>query len=81
MDAVLAQGVEAGGHARGTTTLSVPLPAIVAATAEDASCTRMSDIGWFDAPHRVLRDRAVREREAAGSLPIGSRAGEGDVIG
>ena len=135
VDAVMVQGVEAGGHVRGTTTLSVLLPAtveavtplpvvaaggiatgqqvaaaldlgaqavslgtrflcseesraaqeykdrIVAATAEDTSYTKMFDIGWPDAPHRVLRNGAVREWEAAGSLPIGSRAGEGDVIG
>jgi nitronate monooxygenase len=134
-DAVMVQGVEAGGHVRGTTALSVLLPAtveavaplpvvaagglatgrgvaaaldlgaqavslgtrflcseesraapeykqrIVAAGAEDTIYTKMFDVGWPDAAHRVLRNTAVREWEAAGSLPVGERAGEGEVIG
>ena len=134
-DAVMIQGVEAGGHVRGTTALSVLLPAtveavaplpviaaggiatgrgvaaalqlgaqsvslgtrflcseesraareykqrIVAATAEDTVHTKMFDVGWPDAAHRVLRNAAVREWEAAGSPPVGERAGEGEIIG
>jgi nitronate monooxygenase len=134
-DAVMIQGVEAGGHVRGTTALSVLLPAtveavtplpviaaggiatgrgllaaldlgaqavslgtrflcseesraaqeykqrIVAAAAEDTRYTKMFDVGWPDATHRVLRNTAVREWEAAGSPPVGVRVGEGDVIG
>jgi NAD(P)H-dependent flavin oxidoreductase YrpB (nitropropane dioxygenase family) len=134
-DAVMVQGVEAGGHVRGTTALSVLLPAaaeavaplpviaaggiatgrgvaaaldlgaqavslgtrflcseearaaqgykqrIVAASAEDTVYTKLFDVGWPDAAHRVLRNTAVREWEAAGSPPVGQRAGEGDVIG
>jgi nitronate monooxygenase/enoyl-[acyl-carrier protein] reductase II len=134
-DAVMIQGVEAGGHVRGTTAMSVLLPAtveavaplpviaaggiatgpgvaaalelgaqsvslgtrflcseesraareykqrIVAATAEDTVYTKMFDVGWPDAAHRVLRNTVVREWEAAGSPPPGERAGEGDVVG
>src|SRR3954466_12869403 len=134
-DAVMIQGVEAGGPVRGTTALSILLPAtveavtplpviaaggiatgrgvvaaldlgaqavslgtrflcseesraaqeykqrIVAAAAEDTRYTKMFDVGWPDATHRVLRNTAVREWEAAGSPPVGVRVGEGDVIG
>jgi NAD(P)H-dependent flavin oxidoreductase YrpB (nitropropane dioxygenase family) len=135
VDAVMVQGVEAGGHVRGTTALSILLPAtveavaplpviaaggiatgrgvaaaltlgaqavslgtrflcsdesraapeykhlIVAAAAEDTVYTKMFDVGWPDAAHRVLRTAAVREWEAAGSPPLGERGGEGDIIG
>jgi NAD(P)H-dependent flavin oxidoreductase YrpB (nitropropane dioxygenase family) len=134
-DAVMVQGVEAGGHVRGTTALSILLPAaveaveplpvvaaggiatgrgvaaalelgaqavslgtrflcseesqaaqgykqrIVAASAEDTVHTKLFDVGWPDAAHRVLRNTAVSEWEAAGSPPPGKRPGEGDVIG
>ena len=134
-DAVMVQGVEAGGHVRGTTALSILLPAtveavaplpviaaggiatgpgvaaalelgaqsvslgtrflcseesraaqgykqrIVAATAEDTLHTKLFDVGWPDAAHRVLRNAAVRDWEAAGSPQTGERPGEGEVIG
>jgi NAD(P)H-dependent flavin oxidoreductase YrpB (nitropropane dioxygenase family) len=54
---------------------------VVAATAEDTLYTKMFDVGWPDASHRVLRNTGVREWEAAGSLPVGERFGEGDVVG
>jgi NAD(P)H-dependent flavin oxidoreductase YrpB (nitropropane dioxygenase family) len=132
---VIAQGVEAGGHVRGTTALSALLPAvvralrplpvlaaggiatgagvaaalaagaqgvvlgtrflasseasasdeykrrIVAAQAEDTVHTMLFDGGWPDAPHRVIRNRAVAEWEAAGSPAPGARPAEGTVIG
>jgi NAD(P)H-dependent flavin oxidoreductase YrpB (nitropropane dioxygenase family) len=136
VDAVIAQGVESGGHVRGTVALSslvpavvdavTPLPVlaaggiadgrglagaialgaqgvsmgtrfvaslecwspqaykdrIVAATAEDTVYSRdLFNIGWPDAPHRVLRNRTVREWEAAGQPPPGRRPGEGTTIG
>jgi NAD(P)H-dependent flavin oxidoreductase YrpB (nitropropane dioxygenase family) len=134
-DAVIAQGVEAGGHVRGTTALSALLPAvvrelkplpvlaaggiatgagvaaalaagahgvvlgtrflaspeasatdeykrrIVAAQLEDTVHTTLFDGGWPDAPHRVIRNRVVREWEAAGSPAPGARPAEGSVIG
>jgi NAD(P)H-dependent flavin oxidoreductase YrpB (nitropropane dioxygenase family) len=135
VDAVIAQGVEAGGHVRGTTALAVLLAAVVpavrpvpvvaaggiadgsglaaalvlgaqaaamgtrflasdeahaspaykqrlvAARAEDTVLTSLYDIGWPDAPHRVLRTRVYDTWEAAGRPPSGSRPGEGTSIG
>jgi NAD(P)H-dependent flavin oxidoreductase YrpB (nitropropane dioxygenase family) len=54
---------------------------IVAASAEDTVYVTLFDVGWPDAPHRVLRNRAVTEWEAAGRPPRGTRPGEGDRIG
>jgi nitronate monooxygenase len=135
VDGIIAQGVEAGGHVKGTTSLSALLPAIVEAvtplpvvaaggvangrgvvaalslgaqavsmgtrflaseeafvphgyktrivksTAEDTVYTRLFDMGWPDAPHRVLRNKAVVEWEAAGRPPSGHRPGENTSIG
>jgi len=52
---------------------------IVRSTAEDTVYTRLFDIGW-DAPHRVLRNRAVDEWAAAGRPVSGQRPGEGTAI-
>lgn len=38
------------------------------------------DIGWPDAPHRVLRNTLIDAWEKAGSPPSGSRPGEGDIV-
>jgi nitronate monooxygenase len=136
VDAIIAQGAEAGGHVRSTTALSTLLPAvvdavaplpvlasggiadgrglaaaialgaqgvsmgtrfvaseecwtvreykerIVAASAEDTVYSAdLYDVGWPEAPHRVMRNRLVREWEAAGRPAPGSRAGEGTTIG
>jgi NAD(P)H-dependent flavin oxidoreductase YrpB (nitropropane dioxygenase family) len=135
VDAVMIQGVEAGGHVRGTTALSISLPAvveavkplpviaaggvadgrglvaaldlgaeavsigtrflcsdeanaaraykerIVAASAEDTVYTLLFDIGWPNAAHRVLRNKAYTEWEAAGCPPSGRRPGEGVTFG
>jgi len=136
VDAIIAQGTEAGGHVRGTTALSVLVPAVVeavrplpviasggiadgrgltaalalgaqgvslgtrfvcsqefstpqryketvvASTAEDTIyLTDLFDVGWPNAPHRVIRNRVVREWEAAGRPPSGQRPGEGTVLG
>jgi len=133
-DALIAQGVEAGGHVDSTTPLaelvadlcgatrlpviaagaiadaataaaaraagaaavavgtrfvasdeSTALPAwknaLVAATAGDTVMTGLFDVGWPDAPHRVLRNSTYRTWEAAGSPPPGARPGEGEVVG
>jgi nitronate monooxygenase len=37
-------------------------------------------VGWPDAPHRTLKNSTAETWEAAGRPPLGSRAGEGDVI-
>jgi len=137
VDVIVAQGVEAGGHVRGTTPLFSLIPAVVEAVhplpvvaaggivdgrglaaalslgaagvlmgtrflasdeadvhpeylrrvlaASGADDTVYSedlfDVGWPNAPHRILRNRLVAEWEAAGKPPPGQRAGEGDFIG
>jgi len=134
VDAVMAQGFEAGGHVRGqVTTLALvpemrdalpdfPLIAaggiagarglvaalalgadgavfgtrfvasvesaahtgykqrILSARASDTIHTTLFDIGWPDAPHRVLRTAVVDEWEQAGRPTPGNRPGEGETI-
>jgi NAD(P)H-dependent flavin oxidoreductase YrpB (nitropropane dioxygenase family) len=136
VDFVIAQGMEAGGHVRGTTGLAVLIPAVVDAIApvpviasggvadgrglvavlglggqgvsmgtrfvasEEAFVPRtykerivssgaddtvysedLFDVGWPNAPHRVLRNAIVREWEAAGRPPSGQRPGTGTTVG
>jgi nitronate monooxygenase len=38
------------------------------------------DVGWPDAPHRVLHNSTAKTWEAAGRPPTGNRPGEGEVI-
>ncbi len=134
-DLVIAQGVEAGGHVRGTVSTLVlvplvvdrvrPLPVIAAggiadargivaalaagadaaclgtrflmtpeaavharyrerlrdAAAEDTILTTLFDVGWPEAPHRVLRTPTVTAWEAAGRPASGARPGEGEIVG
>jgi len=135
VDAIIAQGIEAGGHVKSKTSLWALLPQVVEAVrpvpviasggiadgrglvaalslgaqavsmgtrfvaseeaflhpefkrrvvesrAEDTIYCGLFDGGWPDAPHRVLRNRAVEEWEAAGRPPSGERPGEGSKIG
>ena len=135
MDAVIAQGVEAGGHVKGTTSLTVLLPAVadavgplpvigsggiadgrglvaalslgaqavsigtrflasaeanastaykervISAKAEDAIHLTHFDVGWSNAPHRVLRNASVAHWKSAGRPASGQRPGEGTVLG
>ena len=135
VDAIVAQGFEAGGHVRGTTSLTTLVPAVVQAVAplpvvaaggiatgrglvaalalgadavsmgtrflaseearalraykqrvvearaEDTVHTMLFDVGWPDAAHRVLRNRAVDEWEAASRPPSGLRPGENTIVG
>jgi NAD(P)H-dependent flavin oxidoreductase YrpB (nitropropane dioxygenase family) len=135
VDGIMAQGIEAGGHVKSTTSLSTLVPAVVEAVkpipviaaggiangkgvvaafslgaqavsmgtrflaseeavvtqeykdrvvksqAEDTVYTLLFDVGWPNAPHRVLRNKAIAEWEAAGSPASGQRPGEGSVIG
>ncbi len=135
VDAVMAQGVEAGGHVRGTTTTMALIPAVrdaigdlpmvaaggladgralaavialgadggvfgtrflvanesaahheykkavIEAQAEDTLYTTLFDIGWPEAPHRVIRTATVKGWEDAGRAPTGKRPGEGDPAG
>lgn len=54
---------------------------VVQNTAEDTVYTSLFDVGWANAPHRVLRNKAVAEWGAAGRPPSGQRPGEGSIIG
>jgi nitronate monooxygenase len=135
VDAIMAQGVEAGGHVRGTTSTFTLIPAVrdvigalpmlaaggladgralvaaialgadggvfgtrfivanesaahrdyknavIAAHAEDTLHTTLFDVGWPDAPHRVIRTPTVEAWERAGRPPKGQRPGEGDPAG
>ena len=54
---------------------------VVDATAADTVYCTLFDIGWPDAPHRVIRNRVVDEWDAAGRPAPGGRPGEGTVIG
>jgi nitronate monooxygenase len=134
VDALIAQGVEAGGHVQSTTALSTLVPEVVEAvhpipiiaaggigngrslvaalslgaqavsmgtrflcsdealatpaykervvqsTAVDTVYTTLFNVGW-DAPHRVLRNKAITEWEAAGCPTPGHRPGEGTLVG
>ncbi|MEP7081820.1 MAG: nitronate monooxygenase [Chloroflexota bacterium] len=137
VDVIVAQGVEAGGHVRGTTPLFTLIPSVVEAVqplpvvaaggivdgrglaaalslgaagaligtrflaseeadvhpeyrrrvlaaggADDTVYSEdLFDVGWPNAPHRVLRNRLVAEWEAAGKPAPGARADEEGVIG
>ena len=135
VDAIVAQGWEAGGHVRGTVATLPLVPAVVDAVGDvpviaaggiadgrglaavlalgasaawigtrflaseeveihpdyqqrvlDASendTTHHNDlfnVGWPDAPHRVLRNSTVDLWETEGRPPSGDRPGEGEVI-
>jgi len=136
VDAVIAQGVEAGGHVRATQSLWHVLPRVVEAiapvpviasggigdgvaiaralnlgaqgvslgtrfvaseeawihqtykqrvvestAAETVLLDDLFDVGWPNAPHRVIRNKVVAEWEAAGRPPSGRRPKEGVSIG
>ena len=53
---------------------------IVKARVEDALYCELFEGGW-PAPHRVLRNKAVVEWEAAGRPASGQRPGEGTIVG
>jgi NAD(P)H-dependent flavin oxidoreductase YrpB (nitropropane dioxygenase family) len=48
---------------------------VLAAGASDTELTDLFDVGWPDAPHRVLRNRTLADWEAAGRPPAGARPG------
>jgi NAD(P)H-dependent flavin oxidoreductase YrpB (nitropropane dioxygenase family) len=55
--------------------------AVIRAQAGDTIHTTLFDIGWPDAPHRVIRTPAVEAWERAGRPATGDRPGEGDPMG
>jgi NAD(P)H-dependent flavin oxidoreductase YrpB (nitropropane dioxygenase family) len=54
---------------------------VLAAHAAETVHTKLFDIGWPDAPHRVIRTKVVDEWELAGCPASGKRPGEGQSIG
>ncbi len=54
---------------------------VVDAGSDDTVFTKLFDMGWPDAAHRVLRNRAYNDWEAAGSPPSGDRPDENETIG
>ena len=54
---------------------------IVSARAEDTIHTKLYDMGWPDAAHRILRTAVYDEWERAGRPESGKRPGEGKVVG
>jgi nitronate monooxygenase len=54
---------------------------VVNARAEDTVHTKLFDMGWPDAAHRVLRTAVYEEWERAGRPASGKRPGEGKVVG
>jgi NAD(P)H-dependent flavin oxidoreductase YrpB (nitropropane dioxygenase family) len=54
---------------------------IEASAADTVLLDDLFDVGWPDAPHRVLRNKTVAEWEAAGRPRSGQRPGEGTSIG
>src|SRR5580658_4711069 len=54
---------------------------IIEAEAEETVHTELYDIGWPNAPHRVLRTKVIDEWERAGRPETGKRPGEGKSIG
>lgn len=53
---------------------------ILAARGADTVLTELFDVGWRDAPHRVLRNATVDAWVAAGRPPPGHRPGEGEPV-
>lgn len=54
---------------------------VIDAQAEDTFYTELFDVGWPNAPHRVIRTELVEEWERAGRPETGKRPGEGQTIG
>jgi NAD(P)H-dependent flavin oxidoreductase YrpB (nitropropane dioxygenase family) len=54
---------------------------LLQAAATDTVLTTVFDVGWPDAPHRVLRNDTYTTWESAGRPLNGSRDGEGEVVG
>jgi nitronate monooxygenase len=53
---------------------------LLRATSTDTVLTTAFDVGWPEAPHRVLRNDTLAAWELAGRPAAGSRPGEGDVV-
>jgi NAD(P)H-dependent flavin oxidoreductase YrpB (nitropropane dioxygenase family) len=84
--AVLALG--AAGAWIGTRFLATPeaqahpqyVERLLAADEAATQHTGLFDVGWPNAPHRVLRNSTLAAWEAAGRPPSGARPGEGEAV-
>jgi NAD(P)H-dependent flavin oxidoreductase YrpB (nitropropane dioxygenase family) len=56
------------------------LKRLIQAEADDTMLTQLFDVGWPNAPHRVLRNETVRRWENSGKLTPGARPGEDEVV-
>jgi NAD(P)H-dependent flavin oxidoreductase YrpB (nitropropane dioxygenase family) len=56
------------------------LDRLLHATAGDTVLTTVFDIGWPNAPHRVLRNETYLAWESAGKPARGERPGESDIV-
>ena len=54
---------------------------ITAARSAETVLTKLFDVGWPEANHRVIRNSTFEAWEAAGRPPSGARPGEGEQIG
>ena len=54
---------------------------VLDASEADTEFTELFDVGWPDAPHRIIRNSTFEEWEEAGRPPSGERPGEGDAVG
>jgi NAD(P)H-dependent flavin oxidoreductase YrpB (nitropropane dioxygenase family) len=54
---------------------------LLQANGEDTILTKLFDVGWPAAAHRVIRNATVAAWEEAGKPPSGARPGEGEIIG
>jgi nitronate monooxygenase len=53
---------------------------VLGAAAADTVLTTVFDVGWPDAPHRVVRNDTYGDWDAAGRLLRGARSREGEII-
>lgn len=53
---------------------------LLAAAETDTAYTHLFDVGWPDAPHRVLRNSTILAWEEAGRPAAGTRPGEHEVL-
>jgi NAD(P)H-dependent flavin oxidoreductase YrpB (nitropropane dioxygenase family) len=53
---------------------------ILEAKEADTVYTELFDVGWPNAPHRVLGNKTLEAWEAAGRPLSGNRPGEGDIV-
>jgi NAD(P)H-dependent flavin oxidoreductase YrpB (nitropropane dioxygenase family) len=56
------------------------LDRLLHAAATDTVVTTVFDVGWPDAPHRVIRNDTFVSWDSAGRPPRGARIGEGELV-